>query len=209
MQRIRRALRPAGPAPGSSAAAQGAGRRHRLHRRSVRHHRDQLPRRRQGRLDHRHPGGRPQAAGQAAGRRREDRSRRAQGRERQAAALRRVRRRQQGARRPVGDGGRQPVRPRRHRDDRHRVGARPRHPVGSVRRLHPDRRRDQPRQLGWPAVRHGRQGHRHQHRDLLADRRQRSGLASPSRRASPSRWWPSSRIMGGSSAGCWACRSSR
>jgi hypothetical protein len=56
-------------------------------------------------------------------------------------------------------------------DDRHRVGARPRHPVGPVRRLHPDRRGDQPRQLRWPAVRHGRQGDRHQHRDLLADRR--------------------------------------
>ena len=40
-------------------------------------------------------------------------------------------------------------------------------------------------------------------------RRQRSGLASPSRRAWPSRWWPSSRIMGGSSAACWAFRSSR
>ena len=35
--------------------------------------------------------------------------------------------------------------------------ARPRHPPGSVRRLHPDRRRDQPRQLRRPAVQHGRQ----------------------------------------------------
>ena len=42
-------------------------------------------------LDHRHPGGRPQAAGQDGGRRREDRPRFDQGRERQAAALRHLR----------------------------------------------------------------------------------------------------------------------
>jgi serine protease Do len=63
--------------------------------------------------------------GQADGRRREDRPRPAEGREQQAAAVRLLRRRQQGARRPAGDGGRQSVRPGRHRDDRHRVGARP------------------------------------------------------------------------------------
>ena len=42
---------------------------------------------------------------------------------------------------------------------------------GPVRRLHPDRRRHQQGQLRWPAVQHGRQGHRHQHGDRLADRR--------------------------------------
>jgi hypothetical protein len=127
---------------------------------------------------------------------------------RQAAAVRLVRRRRQGARRPAGDGGRQPVRPRRHRDDGHRVGARPRHPVRSVRRLHPDRRRDQPRQLRRPAVRHGRQGDRHQHRDLLAVRRQRRPrLRHPARPGR--RWSPSSRSTGGSARLCSACRSSR
>ena len=94
---LRRALRPAGPAGQAAGQAasgpQGPGRRHRLHRRRQGHDRDQLPRRRQGRLDHRDHGGRHQAAGQADGRRREDRSRRAQGRERQAAAVRHVRRR--------------------------------------------------------------------------------------------------------------------
>ena len=50
----------------------------------------------------------------------------------------------------------------------------------SVRRLHPDRRRHQPRQLGRSAVRHGRQRDRHQHGHLLADRRQyRPGLRHP------------------------------
>ena len=40
-----------------------------------------------------------------------------------------------------------------------------------VRRLHPDRRLDQPGQFRRSAVRHGRRGDRHQHRDLFADRR--------------------------------------
>ena len=42
---------------------------------------------------------------------------------------------------------------------------------GPVRRLHPDRRGDQPRQLRWPAVQHGRPGDRHEHSDLFAVRR--------------------------------------
>ena len=61
------------------------------------------------------------------------------------------------ARRRLGAGDRQPVRPGRHGDRRHRLRPRPRHPAGAVRRLHPDRRGDQPRQLGRAAVRHGRQ----------------------------------------------------
>ncbi len=60
---LRRTLRPEGHAPGEAAAsgAEGAGRRHRLHRRRRWLDRHQLPCRRQGRLDHRHPDRRPQA----------------------------------------------------------------------------------------------------------------------------------------------------
>ena len=57
------------------------------------------------------------------------------------------------------------------RDRGHRLRPRPQHPPGAVRRLHPDRRGDQPRQLRRPAVQHGRRGDRHEHRDLLAVRR--------------------------------------
>ena len=73
--------------------------------------------------------------------------------------------------RRLGAGDRQPVRAGRHRDGGHRLGARPRYPSGPVRRLHPDRCGDQPRQLGRAAVQHGRPGDRHQHGDLLAVRR--------------------------------------
>ena len=64
---------------------------------------------------------------------------------------------------------RQPVqrRPDRHLGHRQRARARPaRHQ--HLRELHPDRRRDQPRQLGRRAGRRERQPGRHQHRDLLA-----------------------------------------
>ena len=70
--------------------------------------------------------------------------------------------------RRLGAGDRQSVRAGRHGDGGHRFGARPRHPSGPIRRLHPDRRGDQPRQLGRAAVQHGRPGDRHQHGDLLA-----------------------------------------
>ena len=66
--------------------------------------------------------------------------------------------------RRMGDGDRLAVRPREHRDRRHRQRQAARH-----RRLpavHPDRRRDQPRQLGRPADQHARRGGRHQLADL-------------------------------------------
>ena len=71
-----------------------------------------------------------------------------------------------------GAGGRQSVRRRPDRDPRHRLGGGAdagRHLGLSV--LHPDRRRDQSRQLRRRAGRHGRAPGRHQHRDLLALRR--------------------------------------
>jgi hypothetical protein len=53
----------------------------------------------------------------------------------------------------------------------HRVGARPESPRHQpVRGFHPDRRRDQSRQLGRRAGRHHRQPDRHQQHDLLAVR---------------------------------------
>ena len=52
----------------------------------------------------------------------------------------------------------------------HRLGAQPRHPVRALRPVHPDRRGDQPGQFRRAAVRHGRQGRRHQHRDHRARR---------------------------------------
>ena len=77
-----------------------------------------------------------------------------------AGRRRRARDRQPVRRRPDGDlGHRQRARPQR---------ARHQH----LRELHPDRRRDQPRQLGRRAGRRRRQPARHQHRDLLAHRRQ-------------------------------------
>ena len=52
-----------------------------------------------------------------------------------------VRRFRQAAPRRLGDRDRQSVRPRRHGHRRHRLGAQPRHQPGTVRQLHPDRRR--------------------------------------------------------------------
>ncbi len=78
-----------------------------------------------------------------------------------------------------------PVRPARHRHARHRLGQAPgRHqPRRHLRRLHPDRRRHQPRQLRRAALQPARRGGRHQHRHRLA---RRSARASASR--CPSAW---------------------
>ncbi len=72
-------------------------------------------------------------------------------------------------RRRAGRRHRIPVRPRRHGHQRHRVRAQPAG-VGHRREQRdphdvprdPDRRRDQPRQLRWPAGQHERRGGRHQ-----------------------------------------------
>ena len=62
--------------------------------------------------------------------RRDRRHRAAAGEAGQAAAGGAVRRFRRSARRRLGAGDRQPVRPRRHGDGGHRLGARPRHPPG-------------------------------------------------------------------------------
>ncbi len=74
--------------------------------------------------------------------------------------------------RRVGAGDRQPVPVEPDGHAGHRQRARPgqrRH--RRLRGLHPDRRRDQPGQLGRRAHQRPRRAHRHQHRDLLAERR--------------------------------------
>ena len=71
----------------------------------------------------------------------------------------------------LGDGDRQPVRPRRLGHGRHRLGPGPQHRFRPLRQLHPDRRLHQQGQFGRPAVQHERRGHRHQHGDPVADRR--------------------------------------
>ena len=72
--------------------------------------------------------------------------------------------------RRLGARHRQPARPGLLGLRRHRLGAQP-HAAGQLRRLHPDRRRDQPRQLRRAALRHERAGDRGEHRDPLAQRR--------------------------------------
>ncbi|MEJ0042567.1 MAG: trypsin-like peptidase domain-containing protein [Rhizomicrobium sp.] len=85
----------------------------------------------------------------------------------------------------------------------------PRHRERTLRRLHPDRRADQPRQFRRPAVRHGRQCRGRELGDLFAQRR--LGSASPSR--SPptwcGRWWRSCASSARRGAAGSACASSR
>ena len=101
-------------------------------------------------------------------------------------AVRRVRR-ERGPRRRLGGCRRQSVRSRRHGDRRYRLGPRPRHRRLELGRLPADRRGGQHRQLRWPGLQPRRQGDRRQHRDLLAQRRQRRHrLRDPGRRPSRS-----------------------
>ena len=120
---------------------------------------------------HRRPGRQARAARQGGRRRRLDRPGPAQGRRARPAddSLGRLVEAQGGR---VGAGHRQPVPAQPDRHAGHRQRARPgqrRH--RRLRGLHPDRRRDQPRQLGRRAHQRARRAHRHQHRDLLAERR--------------------------------------
>ena len=66
------------------------------------------------------------------------------------AAVRHLGRQRSGQGRRLGRRGRQSVRARRHGDRRHRLGGRPQHQRGAVRRVHADRRADQPRQFRRP-----------------------------------------------------------
>ena len=93
-----------------------------------------------------------------------------------------------GRRRRRRDRQRARARGRAQRHARDRLRAAPRRSGtdddGVARRRDPDRRRDQPRQLGRPARRRAGSGHRHQHRDRRS-RRTRRTSASPSRSRRP------------------------
>ena len=96
----------------------------------------------------------------------------------------------------LGPGDRPAVRPVRHGDrrDRQRQGARDRH--GDVRGPDPDRRGDQPGQLGGAAGQPERGSRRDQHGDqdaqrgLRGGRLRRAGGPSPPGRGRPGRAWP-------------------
>ena len=94
-----------------------------------------------------------------------------QGRAQEAAQGRHLRRLLQDARRRLGDGDRQSVRPWRQRHRRHHLRHQARHQCRALRRFPADRRRHQSRQFRRPAVQHGRPGHRREHGHHLADRR--------------------------------------
>ena len=89
-----------------------------------------------------------------------------------------------------GDRRREPVRPLEHRHDRHRL--RPpadREGRGAhLHRLHPDRRRDQPRELGRGALQRPRRADRDQHGDRR--RREHDRLRDPGRAGPPDRRRP-------------------
>ena len=89
-----------------------------------------------------------------------------------AVSLDRVQRFRQPRGRRSRAGHRRSVRRRPDRDERHRLGAGA-HPSRHLRLsvLHPDRRRHQSRQFRRRAGRHVRAAGRHQHRDLLQERR--------------------------------------
>ena len=102
------------------------------------------------------------------------------------------------ARRRLGAGGRQSVRPRRHCDGRHRVGARPQHrrPL----RLHADRRRGEPRQLRRSGLQSRGPRRRREHGDLQPDRRQRRHRFRRAGRHRDGGSWSSSRRVAASAA---------
>ena len=123
------------PAPAGRPAAAAAPRpvaRLGLHHRCRRHRRDQQPRHRRRRRDQRHPARTtPRSAAELLGTDPRTDIAVLQDQDRQAAARRArsaIQRHRAGRR--LGAGDRQPLRPRRHGDRRHRLGARPRHPPG-------------------------------------------------------------------------------
>ena len=161
-----------GPIAAAAAAGWPGGRgpRLRLRDRPGRLHRHQQPRGRRRRQREGAPQRRARVRRQGDRHRPADRPCADPDRRRRPAAAR-ARRQRQRARRRGCDRRRQPVRPRRHGDPRHRLGDGARHQRRALRRLHPDRRGDQPRQLGRPAAQHAGRGDRRELGDLLAERR--------------------------------------
>ena len=100
-----------------------------LRRRCRGHRRHQQSRHRRRRRDRGDLQRRPQAQGRAGRHRHQDRPSPCCGSSRRSPDGGEVRRFRQAAHRRVGDGDRQSVRARRHRDRRHRLGAQPRHQV--------------------------------------------------------------------------------
>ena len=120
------------PAEQSRAAAACHLARLRLHHRSLRPDRDEQPCDRRRRPDHGDAERRHHASGQADRARRQDRSGASQGEAVEAVAGREVRQFGQGTGGRLGDGDRQSVRPRLHRDGGHRFGTQPRYQCRTV-----------------------------------------------------------------------------
>ena len=112
--------------------------------------------------------------------------------------------------RPVGGGDRLAVRLRSFGHRRHRQRAwagQASTPSQQLRALHPDRRRDQPRQLRRPAVQHARRGGRHQFADLLQFRRLHGRELRDPDRGGDECGAAAARPAARSGAASWACRS--
>ena len=149
--------------------------------------RHQQSRDRRGRRDPGRVRRRDDLLGQAGRPRPEDRSGGAQDRGRQAVPGGHLRRQRPHPGRRLDHRDRQSLRPRQHRDRRHHLGPLARHPRRTLRRFPAGRRADQSRQLGRPDLQSRGRGDRDQHRDLLAERRQRRRSALRSRPTSPCR----------------------
>ena len=140
-------------------------------RRQARHHRHQQPRDRWRRGNPDQPARRLEAQSGAARQGHQDRHRAVEGDAESAAEGGEVRLLRGHPRRRLGDGYRQPVRPRRQRHSGHHFGQGAQHQFRALRRLPADRRLDQQGQLGRSAVQHGWRGRRREHGDHLANRR--------------------------------------
>ena len=157
----------------SARRAEGRGRRLRIHHRCLGARRHQPARGEGGGHSDGHAA--RWADARSTGRRcgSEDRPRAPRDRRRRSAADGRIRGFRYDAGRRLGGRGGEPLRARRHRHRGHRLRAGPGHRLGSLRRLPPARRPDQPRQLRRPAVRPWRARDRRELRDLQPHRRER------------------------------------
>ncbi len=152
-------------APEREPEAQSVGSGFIISSRRLPHH--QRARRRRRRRGQGQPRRQARLQGQGRRRRQAHRHRAAQDR-REGPAQGQHRRSREAQGRRVGGRDRQALRPRQHDDRRHRQRQGTRPAAGEPRPVHPDRRRDQPRQLRRAAVQPQGRGRRHQFADLLA-----------------------------------------